>query len=158
MHKPAGQCDHNGNRQRAGPAWWMPRRQCSTLAGGTNATLTLTSTDYGSAHFVGLTVLNGRFRPTTLQASATYRDAGTDIVARINGQTASGKGLTASIATSLLRCLVTFATAYNAASVDSKITITGAGRSSRSVRTSRPPARSAWDQLDEYRDPGRLGR
>lgn len=98
-----------------------------SLTGGTNATLTLTSTDYGSSQFVGLTVLNGAFQTYNPSSTATYRDAGTDIVARINGQTASGKGLTASIATSLLDASVTFATAYNAASVDSKITITGGG-------------------------------
>jgi len=98
-----------------------------TLTGGTNATLTLTSTDYGSSQFAGINVLNGTFQTYDPTNTASYRNVGTDIVARINGQTASGNGLTASISTSLLDASVTFATGYNAASVDSKITITGGG-------------------------------
>ena len=52
---------------------------------------------------------------------------GTDVVARINGQQATGSGLTASIATSLLDTSVTFAAASNLANVDSKVTVTGGG-------------------------------
>ena len=98
-----------------------------TLSGGVNATLTLTSTDYGSSQFVGVNVLNGSFQSYDPTNTASYRNVGSDILARINGQTASGSGLTAKISTSLLDASVTFATAYNAASVDSKITITGGG-------------------------------
>jgi len=98
-----------------------------TLSGGTNATLTLTSTDYGSSQFVGLTVLNGSFQTYDSTSTASYRNVGTDIIARINGQAASGNGLTASISTSLLDASVTFVSAYNAASVDTKVTITGGG-------------------------------
>jgi len=98
-----------------------------TLTGGVNGTLTLSSTDYGSQQFVGLNVLNGTFQSYNPEAVQTFRDAGTDIVARINGQTASGTGLTASVSTSLLDASVTFASAYNAGSVDAKVTITGGG-------------------------------
>jgi flagellin len=98
-----------------------------SLTGGVNATLTLTSTDYGSKAFVGLNVLNGSFQTFDSTSTASYRSAGTDIVARINGQAAVGAGLKASIATTLLDTSVTFAAASNLANVDSKITITGGG-------------------------------
>jgi flagellin len=98
-----------------------------SLSGGTNATITLTSTDYGSDQFVGVSVLKGSFQTYDSTNTASYRSAGTDIVARINGQTATGKGLTASVATTLLDASVTFASASNLANVDSKVTITGGG-------------------------------
>ena len=98
-----------------------------TLSGGSNATITLTSTDYGSDQFVGVSVLKGAFQTYDTNSVATYRSAGTDIVARINGQTATGHGLTASIATTLLDASVSFAAASNLANVDTKVTITGGG-------------------------------
>ena len=98
-----------------------------TLSGGVNATLTLTSSDYGSSQFVGLNVLSGSFQSYDSTNTASYRNVGSDVVARINGQAASGNGLTASISTSLLDASVTFASGYNAASVDTKVTITGGG-------------------------------
>jgi flagellin len=97
------------------------------LTGGVNGVLTLTSTDYGSDQTVGISVLKGSFQTYDSSNTATYRSVGTDIVARINGQTATGKGLTASVTTSLLDASVTFAAASNLANVDSKITITGGG-------------------------------
>ncbi len=98
-----------------------------TLSGGANATLTLTSTDYGSSQSVALNVLSGSFQSYNSATRATYRSTGTDIIARINGQTASGNGLTASVSSSLLNASVTFASAYNASNVDAKVTITGGG-------------------------------
>ncbi len=98
-----------------------------TLTGGVNATLTLTSSDYGSQQFVGIKVLNGTFQTYDSTNAASFRSVGTDIVAKINGQTATGNGLKASIATSLLDTSVTFAAASNLPSVDAKITITGGG-------------------------------
>src|SRR5579872_20636 len=97
------------------------------LTGGVNATLTLTSTDFGSQQFVGVQVLNGTFQTYNSAAAASFRSAGTDIVAKINGQTATGNGLTASISTSLLDASVTFASASNLVNVDSKVTVTGGG-------------------------------
>src|SRR5262249_54814686 len=82
---------------------------------------------YGSSQFVGINVLNGSFQTYDSSSTASYRSAGTDIVARINGQTATGKGLTASISTQLLDASVTFAAASNLANVDSKVTVTGGG-------------------------------
>jgi flagellin len=98
-----------------------------SLTGGVNAVLTLSSTDYGSDQSVGISVLKGSFQTYDSSNTATYRSVGTDIVARINGQTATGNGLTASVTTSLLDASVTFAAASNLANVDSKITITGGG-------------------------------
>ena len=60
-------------------------------------------------------------------AALTLRKAGTDIIARINGQTAIGQGLKASISTALLNTSLTFAEASNVALTNSKITITGGG-------------------------------
>ena len=97
------------------------------LTGGVNATLTLTSSDFGSKQFVGVKVLNGTFQTYDSTNAASFRSAGTDIVAKINGQTATGDGLKASIATSLLDTSVTFAAGSNLPSVDAKVTITGGG-------------------------------
>jgi flagellin len=99
----------------------------ATTAGGVNGVITLKSTDYGSSQFVGINVLNGTFQTFDSTNTASYRSTGTDIVARINGQTATGNGLTASIATQLLDASVTFAAASNLANVDSKVTVTGGG-------------------------------
>ena len=99
-----------------------------SLTGGVNATLTLTSTDYGSQQFVGVSALNGSFGTfdsTNTASSPAVR--GTDIVAQINGQTAQGDGLTATTSSSLLNASVTFAAASNASNVTSNVTITGGG-------------------------------
>lgn len=98
-----------------------------SLAGGADGILTLTSTDFGSNQFVDINVLNGTFATYNAAAAAVSRDTGTDIIARINGQTAIGKGLKATLASSLLSASVTFATASNLANVNTKITITGGG-------------------------------
>jgi flagellin len=98
-----------------------------TLTGGVNGVVTLTSTDFGSKQFVGIQVLNGTFQTLDSTAAPSYRSTGTDIVARINGQQATGDGLKASLATALLDASVTFAQASNVTGVDTKITITGGG-------------------------------
>jgi flagellin len=98
-----------------------------TLTGGVNGVITLTSSDFGSKQFVGINVLNGTFQTFDSTNAASYRSTGTDIVARINGQQATGDGLKASLATSLLDASVTFAQASNTAGVDTKITVTGGG-------------------------------
>lgn len=98
-----------------------------SLTGGVNATLTLTSSDFGSAQFVDVNALNGSFATYDSSSAASTRSTGSDIVARINGQTAVGKGLKASIASALLSTSVTFATASNVANVNTKITLTGGG-------------------------------
>lgn len=97
------------------------------LTGGVNAVLTLTSTDYGSQQFVGVSVLNGSFQTYDTTSTASYRSVGSDIVAQINGQTATGKGLKASVSTALLDASVTFASASNLANVTANVTITGGG-------------------------------
>ncbi|HEY3967330.1 MAG TPA: flagellin [Planctomycetaceae bacterium] len=98
-----------------------------TLTGGVNGTLTLTSSDYGSQQFVGITALNGTFGTYDSTNTVSSRNAGTDIVAQINGQTAQGNGLTATTSSSLLNAAVTFSTSANASNVTSNVTITGGG-------------------------------
>lgn len=92
-----------------------------------NATIQLTSSDYGSQQFVGVQVLNGSFQTKDATNTASGRSVGSDIVARINGQTSTGNGLKAAISTQLLDTSVTFATASNVAGTDAKITVTGGG-------------------------------
>lgn len=98
-----------------------------SLSGGVNATLTLTSSDFGSDQYVDINTLNGSFATYNSSSAVAAREAGSDIVARINGQTAFGKGLKASISTALLSASVTFAAGSNAANVNTKITVTGGG-------------------------------
>jgi flagellin len=98
------------------------------LTGGTNATLTLTSRNYGSAEFVDINVLSGTFT-TTLNDDTTEasRSAGEDIAVQINGQAAQGKGLQATVKTSLLDASVNFAEASNVAGTNAVVTVTGGG-------------------------------
>ncbi len=98
-----------------------------TLTGGVNGVITLSSTDFGSSQFAAVNVLNGSFQTFNSANAQSYRSAGTDIVAQINGQTAVGSGLTASLSSTLLDASVTFAAASNLAGVDSKVTVTGGG-------------------------------
>lgn len=91
------------------------------------AKLQLTSSDFGSSQFVGVQVLNGTFQTQDSTGANSFRSVGSDIVARINGQTATGNGLQASISTSLLDTSVTFAQASNVAGTDAKVTVTGGG-------------------------------
>lgn len=97
------------------------------IADGTDGTLTLESTNFGSAEFVDLNVLNGTFATTDPAAAAASRDAGSDLVASINGQNAHSTGLTASVKTASLDASVTFTDAANAVGTSTVITITGGG-------------------------------
>ena len=56
-----------------------------------------------------------------------FRDAGTDIVATINGEQAVGNGLTASITSQTLAGSITFNSADNVANTTAAITVTGGG-------------------------------
>jgi flagellin len=102
----------------------------SGLTGGTNGVITFSSGDFGKSQFVDINVLTAgaSFANSVYDGAAlTLRKAGTDIIARINGQTAIGQGLKASISTALLNTSLTFAEASNVALTNSKITITGGG-------------------------------
>jgi flagellin len=100
-----------------------------TETGGTNGSLTLLSQDYGSSQFVGVNVLSGTFATTTgsVGGTASDRNAGSDVVATINGQAAVGNGLTASITSQTLSGSITFNAANNVANTTAAITVTGGG-------------------------------
>jgi flagellin len=97
------------------------------IADGTDGTLTLESTNFGSAEFVDLNVLSGTFATTDPSTAAASRDAGSDLVATINGQAANSVGLKASVKTASLDASVTFTDAANAVGTSTVITITGGG-------------------------------
>ncbi len=103
----------------------------SGLTGGVNGVITFSSSDYGKSEFVDINVLTSgsSFGTNVFNSSSAnaLRAAGSDIVARINGQTAIGDGLKASISTALLNSSVTFVEANNVALTNAKITITGGG-------------------------------
>ena len=101
----------------------------AVTSGGVDAFLTFRSSDFGSDQFVDINVLSGTFLTNQLSVGGTAigRDSGTNIVATINGQVAQGKGLKASLTTSILDTFVTFNTANNTANANAKITITGGG-------------------------------
>jgi flagellin len=98
----------------------------ANLAGGTNAEITLESTDFGSDQFVAVDVLAGTFN-TEVGGTTTFRSTGSDIVAKINGQNAYGRGLKASISTALLSASVSFNSANNVVGTSAAITVTGGG-------------------------------
>ena len=99
-----------------------------SLAGGANAVLALTSQNYGSNEFVDVNVLAGTFATTLSDDStASYRDAGSDVVAQINGQQAQGDGLKATVRTALLNASLTFDAASNIAATTATVTVTGGG-------------------------------
>ena len=97
-----------------------------TEGGGT---LTLDSADFGSDQTVEVNVLEGSLATATAEDSSVsaVRDAGRDIAATINGQKAIGRGLTASIKTSLLDASLTFETANNTEGETAAVNITGGG-------------------------------
>lgn len=98
-------------------------------SGATDAFLTFRSSEFGSSQFVGVKTLQGSFSTTqdSVSGAAADRDAGSDIVATINGQVALGKGLRASISTSTLEASVAFKEANNTADENAKVTVTGGG-------------------------------
>lgn len=99
-----------------------------TLADGTNAVLSLTSSNFGSQEFVDINVLTGSFA-TTLDDDSTSatRDAGSDVVAQVNGQIAQGDGLQATVRTATLDASLTFTSSSNTAGTNSVVTVTGGG-------------------------------
>jgi flagellin len=64
--------------------------------------LELKSTEYGSDAFVSAKAITGSFDTKNSAAVVSGRESGTDVVARINGVQATGRGLEASINTSTL--------------------------------------------------------
>jgi flagellin len=103
--------------------------QSQTEAGAKNGSLTLQSQNYGSSQYVGINVLQGTFATAegSVGGTASSRDAGTDIVATINGEAAVGSGLTASITSQTLSGSITFNSADNTANTTAAITVTGGG-------------------------------
>ena len=102
----------------------------SSLSGGTNGVMTFSSSEFGKSSFVDINVLtSGSSFASNVYDGATLalRKAGTDIVARINGQTAVGNGLKASISNQLLNASITFNESNNVALTNAKVTITGGG-------------------------------
>jgi len=90
--------------------------------------LVLKSTSYGSRSFVEVNVLAGSFSTTLADDStAAYRNVGTDIAVQINGQTALGDGLTATVKTPTLDATLSFKEGNNAAGQSATISITGGG-------------------------------
>jgi flagellin len=100
-----------------------------TETGAKNGSLTLQSQDFGSSQFVGVNVLSGTFATAegSVGGTASSRDAGTNIVATINGEQAVGSGLTASITSQTLAGSITFNSADNVANTTAAITVTGGG-------------------------------
>jgi flagellin len=87
-------------------------------------TLTLTSTEYGSESFVDVEVISEGGAGTFATNLSSIRDAGSDIVATVNGYQANGRGNTLSINTSALDLSLTVT---DGSSTDVAFTITGGG-------------------------------
>lgn len=106
-----------------------------TFAAGTTAVttsknvglLTFKSSEYGSESFVEFKVLSGAFATKDLAAADVSRDVGSDIIATINGTTAVGLGLKASVKTATLDASLTFSATANVAGTTNVINITGGG-------------------------------
>ncbi|MCA9113676.1 MAG: hypothetical protein KDA79_01225 [Planctomycetaceae bacterium] len=104
--------------------------EISINSGQQDAFLTFRSTEFGSSEFVGVNALQGTFSTTktSVSGSAADRVSGTDIVARINGQVAQGKGLRATLTTSSLDASIAFNESANGVSGNTHtLTITGGG-------------------------------
>jgi flagellin len=99
----------------------------ASLSGGSNALLTLTSANYGSKEFVDVNVLSGSLATKDSTNASATRNVGADIVAQINGQTAQGDGLKASVKTDFLDASLSFKTGNNAAGATAHVTVTGGG-------------------------------
>jgi flagellin len=101
----------------------------SVTTGAANGSLTFQSQDFGSSQFVGINVLQGTLATTagSIGGATSSRSTGTDVVATINGQTATGNGLTAAVDGSSLNASVTFNQADNTAGTSATITVTGGG-------------------------------
>ncbi len=100
----------------------------TALAQGDAAELVLKSKDYGSQETVAVNVLSGTFATTLNDATtSSYRDTGTDIGVTINGQSAIGNGLKATVRTSQLDASLTFKAASNVAATTATVNIVGGG-------------------------------
>ena len=95
--------------------------------GKTVETLTLTSTDFGSSAFAEVNVLSGEFVTQDADSNLVSRDAGTDVVATINGSRAYGDGLKASLKTATIDVSLTFDSAANTNSNTTSFSVTGGG-------------------------------
>jgi flagellin len=96
----------------------------SVSAAEEGSSLVLTSSDYGSAAIIDISIISEGPAGTFGAGFAELRDEGTDIVATVNGITASGKGNTLSINTSTLDLS---ATVDEGSSTDFAFEITGGG-------------------------------
>jgi len=101
----------------------------AALAGGTNAYLTFSASNYGADEFVDVNVLSGTFDTvdTIATGNSLKRAIGSDIVARINGQVAQGSGLTANLRSQQLDASFSFTAAANTTNNTASMTITGGG-------------------------------
>lgn len=101
----------------------------SVNTGAVDGYLSFTSKDFGSDQFVGFKVLQGTLATTqdSVGGAAADRVEGTDIEARINGQLALGKGLKATIKSSVLEASLTFKSSANTAGNTATVTVTGGG-------------------------------
>lgn len=88
--------------------------------------LILTTQEYGSKAFVSAKALTGSFATVNGNGTASDRETGTDVSARINGVQANGDGLRASINTSTLDLSFTVNSALANGS-NTSFTITGGG-------------------------------
>lgn len=89
--------------------------------------ITFSSSEFGSDAFVEFKVLSGSFSTEDATGAAVSRDAGSDIVATINGTTAVGRGLKASVKTATLDASLTFTSAANVVGTTNSINVTGGG-------------------------------
>ncbi len=99
----------------------------TALSGKVQGEITFNSEEYGSDSFVEFKVLAGEFLTKDAANVEKSRDAGADIVATINGNTAVGKGLRASVKTASLDASLTFAESANTVNEDVTVNITGGG-------------------------------
>lgn len=106
-----------------------------TFAAGTAAVttgknkgkLTFSSSEFGSDSFVEFKVLSGTFQTKDATNADANRDIGSDIIATINGTTAVGQGLRASVKTASLDASITFTSAANVVGTSNTINVTGGG-------------------------------
>ncbi|QDT36935.1 flagellin N-terminal helical domain-containing protein [Stratiformator vulcanicus] len=107
----------------------LVRALASTNLDATNGTtLELRSAEYGSAESVNINVLDGSFATTDADyTTVSSADTGVDIAVTINGQSAYGRGLDATLRTSTLDATISFAEASNVADESASISITGGG-------------------------------
>ena len=99
----------------------------AVTTGKNNGKLTFTSEEFGSDSFVEFKTLSGTFATKNSAGSAVSRDAGSDIIASINGNTAVGKGLKASVKTAALDASLTFTESANSVGTTTTVNVTGGG-------------------------------